>query len=700
MAVRKPVPPSREDTASAPLAPEVEEAGERPRVLVVDDDARNLLAIRTVLEEIGDIVEAKSGEEALRHLLKGEFAVILLDVYMPGMDGYETAQIIRSREQTKRIPIVFLSAVNKETEHLMRGYSMGAVDYVFKPVDPIVLQSKVSVFVDLFAMTKEVQRKARQEQALLDANLKANAERLRVEQELRLAEQRQAAIIRSLPIALYLEDIDARPRVPNFVSGNIEVLTGFSFEQVAARPDLWTERLHDDDRDRVLAAMTRRAEGKSLAVEYRWLCADGQYKHFLDQAVLLRDSDGKPLEYAGTLLDVTDRKALESQLVQARKMDAIGKLTGGIAHDFNNLLAAVLGGLGLIERRLPLEEQHLKILKMTQRAAEQGSELVGRLLAFARRQQLEPACVDLKALAGAVSDLLAHTLGGLVELEWRIGDEVWTAFADPSQLELALMNLIINARDAMPEGGTIAVSAENRTVGDDDEEAPGAGDYVVLTVSDTGCGMPPEILDQVLEPFFTTKDVGKGTGLGLSMVYGFAKQSGGAFRIHSREGTGTDAEIWLPRGREAVVETAVPRGRPAGRSSIGRLRVLLVDDHDAVRTTTAAMLDDLGHEALAVSDGAEAIAALKRGEPIDVLITDYAMPLVSGAEVIRQARELRPDLPALIITGYADAGSIARRPSDVHLLSKPFGAEQMRLALEEAMRSHRPPAEAALQATG
>src|SRR3954463_7419304 len=232
-----------------------EDEHERPRVLVVDDDERNLLAIRTVLEDVGEVVEARSGEEALRHLLKGEFAVILLDVYMPGLDGYETAQIIRSREQTKRIPIVFLSAVNKETEHLIRGYSMGAVDYVFKPVDPIVLQSKVSVFVDLFAMTKEVQRKARQEQALLDANLRANAERLRVEQELRLAEQRQAAIIRSLPIALYFENIGIRPRAPNFVSGNIEALTGFSFNDVTAQPELWTERLHPDDRDRVLAAM-------------------------------------------------------------------------------------------------------------------------------------------------------------------------------------------------------------------------------------------------------------------------------------------------------------------------------------------------------------------------------------------------------------------------------------------------------------
>src|SRR3954468_4450275 len=247
-----------------------EEAAEPPRVLVVDDDERNLLAIRTVLEDVGEVIEARSGEEALRHLLKGEFAVILLDVYMPGMDGYETAQIIRSREQTKRIPIVFLSAVNKETEHLIRGYSMGAVDYVFKPVDPVVLRSKVAVFVDLFAMTREIQRKAKQEQALLDANLRANAERLRVEQELRLAEQRQGAIIQSLPIVLYLEAIDAEPRAPKFVSGNFTALTGFEFDAIRKTPSLWIDRLHPDDRERVVAAMASRPSGKSLAVEYRW----------------------------------------------------------------------------------------------------------------------------------------------------------------------------------------------------------------------------------------------------------------------------------------------------------------------------------------------------------------------------------------------------------------------------------------------
>src|SRR5438309_9393154 len=224
--------------------PVAEEQAERARVLLVDDDERNLLAVATVLEDLGEVVLARSGEEALRHLLKGEFAVILLDVYMPGLDGYETAKIIRDREQSKGIPIVFLSAVNKEAEHLMRGYSMGAVDYVFKPVDPIILRSKVAVFVELFEKSKEVERKARHEQALLDANLRANAERLRAEQELRRAEQRQAAIIQSLPMVLYLEPHDANPRWPTYVSGDLEAITGFQYKDIAARPTIWGERLH------------------------------------------------------------------------------------------------------------------------------------------------------------------------------------------------------------------------------------------------------------------------------------------------------------------------------------------------------------------------------------------------------------------------------------------------------------------------
>jgi signal transduction histidine kinase/response regulator RpfG family c-di-GMP phosphodiesterase len=663
---------------------------ERPRVLLVDDDERNLLAVATVLEDLGEVILARSGEEALRHLLKGEFAVILLDVYMPGMDGYETAQIIRSREQTKRIPIVFLSAVNKEAEHLMRGYEMGAVDYVFKPVDPVVLRSKVAVFVDLFAKSKEIERKASQEQALLDATIRANAERLKAEQDLRRAEQRQAAIIQSLPIILYLEPLDCDPRCPKFVSGDLHALTGVNFTDVVEKPDLWSERLHKDDRDRVLAALEEREHTGRLSVEYRWRCADGTYRHFHDQAVLLKDPQGKPHEYAGTLTDVTDRRLLESQLVQAQKMDAIGKLTGGIAHDFNNLLAAVLGGLGLIERRAELDDEDQRILSMTKRAADQGSELVRRLLAFARRQQLEPAAIDIPSLHRGVDELLTHTLGGLVELDWQIADDIWPAFADRPQLELALMNLIINARDAMPDGGTISVVAENRSATEDDRVPLPEGDYVVVTVVDRGCGISAELLDKVFEPFFTTKEVGKGTGLGLSMVYGFAKQSGGTLHIDSQVGEGTRAALWLPRatvnGARSAKRDTDPKEVRAQRS----LRIMLVDDHAEVRETTAAMLRDLGHSTVDVGSGAEALEVMEGDEAkFDLLVTDYAMPRQSGTEVIKLARGLHPRLPALIITGYADGQEVGGRPADVGLLMKPFTIGELSSAVQRAVEPER-----------
>jgi len=673
---------SAENAEGAAPAP-----AERVRVLVVDDDERNLLAIRTVIEDLAEVEVASSGEEALRHLLKSEFAVILLDVYMPDMDGYETAQIIRGREQTKRIPIVFLSAVNKEKEHLLRGYSMGAVDYVFKPVEPVVLRSKVAVFVDLFNMTREVRRKAEQEQKLLDDNLRANAERLRMEQELRLAEQRQAAIIKSLPIVLYLEPLERRPRWPAYISGDLAAVTGFDLAHIAENPTIWEDRLHPEDRDRVLAALDKREHQGAWAIEYRWQCAGGQYKHFLDQGVLLRESEEGDVQFAGTLLDVSDRKHLEDQLLQARKMDAIGKLTGGIAHDFNNLLAAVLGGIGMIERRLPLEADHKKILDMTRRAAEQGSELVGRLLAFARRQQLQPGAVDIGRLSGTVTDLLAHTLGGLVKLEWETEENVGCAFADSTQLELALMNLIINARDAMPKGGTITVGARNEEIGPGNPLDLPPGDYVVLAVKDSGSGIPPELLEQVTEPFFTTKSVGEGTGLGLSMVYGFARQSGGAIDIESRVGSGTVVEIWLPRAPAGQAEKpAKPAAENGHAAEVRPLRILLVDDHDAVRETTAGMLADMGHKVEAAIDGPAMLEKLRsRPAAFDLVVTDYAMPLMSGGEMLNQARKIRPDLPGIIISGYADSRSILHKPGEYVVLTKPFTLDQMKAAIGTAV---------------
>ena len=654
----------------------------KARILLVDDDERNLMALSEVLENLAEVVTATSGREALRHLLKGDFAVILLDVFMPGMDGYETAALIRKREQTARIPIIFLSAVNKETEHLMRGYAMGAVDYVFKPADPLILQSKVSVFVDLYKMRLQVEEKNRAEQQLRDANYKAELDRMQIERELAASRKRQAAIIQSLPIVLYMESSCTEPRRPDFVSGNLEAMTGFSFDEIGANPSLWEDRLHDEDRDRVMAALEERRATGGFSIEYRWKCADGRYKHFHDQAVLLHDGSDAA-EFAGTLTDVTDQRLLEGQLIQAQKMEAIGQLTGGVAHDFNNLLAAVLGGLHLLERRLELAERDQMVVDHMRHAAEQGAELVRRMMAFARKQELSPSSVDPASLCTAVAGLVEHTLGGTVTVDWACPEGSNNIYVDQPQLELALVNLILNARDAMPEGGRVEVRIEDVAEREKPPElALGPGDYVRIRVRDEGQGIRPELIDRITEPFFTTKEAGKGTGLGLSMVIGFVQQSGGKLQIGSEEGTGSTVDLYLPATAEKPAVRSIPIKNAENLNNFSVRSLLLVDDDDAVRAVLGEQLKEMKIDVVAVSSGDSALALLgENGREFDLLLTDFAMPGKNGMETIRLAKQYRPKMRSVLMTGYADEELRSEVRDSIPVLRKPINLDELRRAL-------------------
>jgi signal transduction histidine kinase len=511
----------------------------RAKILLVDDDERNLLALSEVLEPFAEVVTATSGRLALRELLKEDFAVILLDVFMPDMDGYETAALIRKRSQTARIPIIFLSAVNKETEHLMRGYAMGAVDYVFKPVDPIVLKSKVAVFVDLYLLRQQVEGQARAEQELREEKLRAETERLAAERELQQASLRQAAILESLPLALYEAWLDDKGHLHRrFVGGDVGKIAGEDATALMGGHLRWCDRIAGTDEAELERRVAGCTEGSTTS-HYRWQRSDGTSIHVIDQCVRSSDTEG----WVGTLVDVTTQRELEEQLVQARKSEALGQLTGGIAHDFNNLLAAVLGGLRLLETRVELGKREKQIFEHMRHAAESGAELVRRLMAFARKQELAPTSVDPRGLAKSVGGLVEHTLGGLVTVEWQVPKKGLQLFVDEAQLELALVNLLINARDAMPEGGRIDVSIEPARLPD---RAGEIGDYLRIKVRDEGEGIPPELMERVTEPFFTTKAAGKGTGLGLSMVAGFVEQSGGTFRIRSEPRLGTEVVMFLP----------------------------------------------------------------------------------------------------------------------------------------------------------
>jgi signal transduction histidine kinase len=422
--------------------------------------------------------------------------------------------------------------------------------------------------------------------------------------------------------------------------------------------------------------------------EYRWRDAAENPRIFLDQAVLLSDSEAA---IAGTVRDITEQRALEDQLLQAQKMDAVGKLTGGVAHDFNNLLASVLSGLSLIERRGKLPPAALEVLEMTRHAAEQGKHLVDRLLAFSRRQNLSPRRVDLAVVSKSIDAMLAPLLGGLVNLRWELEPALWETFIDPSQLELAIMNLVINSRDALPDGGTISITLANRI--HDGSGDMGAGEFVVLTVADRGSGIPADILPRVLEPFFTTKEVGRGTGLGLSMAYGFARQSGGTLLISSSEGVGTNVQLWLPRAKPDLRPGPVSVGSAvAAPHDVARRQahVLLVDDSQTLRKLTSMQLEEAGYTTFSVSSGVEAIAVI--GEDpgrFDVLLTDYAMPMMSGLELVAAARQHRPEFPAVIVTGFAELEAMRSRPENVAVIPKPFTAAALVEVLESAMQSAR-----------
>jgi signal transduction histidine kinase/DNA-binding response OmpR family regulator len=661
----------------------------KAKILVVDDDERNALAVTTVLEELGQtLVVARSGEEALRFLLNDDFAVILLDLHMPGMDGFETAALIRARRRTQHIPIVFLTAVFRDESHLMQAYSAGAVDMVFKPVDPFVLKTKVSVFVQLYLKQAEAQREAELRHRLQEENFRVRTEKLLAEQELRRAQVRQEAILKSLPVCFHSRAV-APPFEPSFVSDAVEKLTGFPPSALTDDPEFGLSRVHPDDVARVTESLRAAVDTGSYSCEYRWRCADDNYRVFLDQGVVAPLAEGPDSEILGTLLDVTEMRLLEQQLVQAQKMETVGQLTGGIAHDFNNLLTVILGNLDLIGRHITGERLQRQIGAM-RHAAERGQSLTGHLLAFSRRQHLSPETLDINRLVARFEPLVRHAIGESVLFETELSAESVVCEVDPAQLETALLNLAVNARDAMPNGGHLGLKVRPLADGDDllTERPPdSSGPWIGLTVSDTGTGMAPDVIARAFEPFFTTKEIGKGSGLGLSQVYGFVRQSGGFVAIRSKLGMGTQLSICLP------VSTKVP-AHASGDYSVPHIaparaeRILLVEDDAAVLALGIEMLTDLGYQVMTASDANSALEILRRGDGVDVIFSDVVMPGgKTGVQLASEARKLRPEIKILLTSGYTgEALSRHTQEDEVFpLVAKPFRQQELAVRLRDVL---------------
>ena len=401
---------------------------------------------------------------------------------------------------------------------------------------------------------------------------------------------------------------------------------------------------------------------------------------------------------AALMEEVAVRERTQDQLRQAQKMESIGKLTGGVAHDFNNLLAAVMGNLELLKKRTAEDERAQRYIKGAVQGAERGAALTQRLLAFARQQDLVMQAADLSALISGMSDLLDRSLGPQIELVLNLPSSLPPARVDSNQVELAVLNLAINARDAMPDGGRIEVSLSQETVRRSRDLAK--GDYLRIDITDNGCGMDEAVMKKAIEPFFSTKPVGKGTGLGLSMVHGLAIQLGGKLTLKSAPGKGTTATLWLPVAEynpimdayPAPLEVEVPT-RPA--------TILLVDDDPLIATSTSDMLEDLGHTVIERNSGPAALEVLKGSSPIDLLLTDYAMGGMTGAELAKAAQAIRPGLPILLATGYAELPEGATM--DLPRLAKPYHQAQLRHEIDRlltitppgSLPAHKPQAEEA-----
>ena len=544
----------------------------------------------------------------------------------------------------------------------------------------------------------------------------AVSENERTAHKLRESEERFRLIADSAPVPMWVTKLD---RKRGFVNRAYAAFLGVPYEE--ALDFDWRTRIHPDDIEDIVAqSLAGEATLKPFALEGRYLRGDGEWRWLRSVSQPRWGPAGEHEGFIGVAFDVTDsklaeaalrelndtlerrvaertadlsaalerlraevaeRERAEEALRQAQKMEAVGQLTGGIAHDFNNLLTPILGGLELIANRI--DDARLKrVAEAALESSRRGAKLTGQLLAFSRIQRLAMKPVEVNSVIANMRQILKHTIGTAIEIRTDFDDAAGHAICDENQLENAVLNLAINARDAMDGGGVLAIST--RCVDEPGGPDLEPGHYVCVTVEDDGHGMPPEVLARAIEPFYSTKPLGKGTGLGLAQVYGIAQQSGGTMRIESEEDKGTKVHILLPRaeakagGVEARGEEGAEPPRPARAPAA---RILVVDDDDDVRGFLEDALDELGHEVTGCDCGEAALAEVVRRCP-DLMLLDFAMPGMNGAEVAREVRSVCPDLPIVFVTGYAETEQLeAALGRDVHVLRKPFTVNELEAAI-------------------
>jgi PAS domain S-box-containing protein len=656
------------------------------------------LDLNTLLDKIADAALAQlEGDEASLMLLsddasflyvaavRGDKRETLLGTRLP------VGEAIAGRVAARREPLALDGAV--KDPHLMPAYPRTDIQSALSM--PIITRDKLIGVLNVNCTRRPRAFSLGQIKALsMFTNAAAAAiEAAQLYEEQRRSNTRHRRVVEQLERAQRLAQIGTNVR--NLRTGEREWsdetyrIFGLSRESFDATNENLLVLAHPDDRHLVLAVRAQLAAGiRPDPMECRIIRPDGSLRHISREWEIIRDDAGDPVQSLCTIQDITERRHTEEQLRQAQKMEAIGNLTGGMAHDFNNLLGIIVGNLDLARERIGSDRELSEIVDEALDAAWRGADLTRRLLAFARRQPLRPARVDVNELVADTVRLLRRLLGEDIEISLELAEKVWPVAADPAQLEASLTNLATNARDAMPNGGRLIITSANSHL-DADYAAVhadvAAGEFVMIGVSDTGIGMSAEIASRIFEPFFTTKEAGKGTGLGLSMVFGFLRQSGGHVNVYSEPGVGTTFRLYLPRLTTEALPREVAQARPV-EPAAGET-VLVVEDNPAMRRIALRQLRELGYRVVECDRAAAALELLQR-EPVDLLFTDLVMPGgLDGIALARMAAERWPMLKIVLTSGFPQArvdGS-GELLGELQLLSKPYRKEELAAALRAAL---------------
>jgi PAS domain S-box-containing protein len=680
------------------------------RVLVVDDKEENVYYLRALLGAHDCEVEtARHGAEALTKARLRPPALVISDLLMPVMDGYTLLKHWKADEQLKRIPFVVYTATYTDPDDEQLALNLGADAFILKPAEPNAFVERVRAIqahassnpsvsarqpaADETGLLREysetlIRKLEKKTLQLEETNKKLELDisaRKLAETALRESEARFRQLAENIDEVFWLTDLDSRFI---YVSPAYEVVWGRSREHIYADPGAWLADVHVEDREQILSSLTRYASG-TWDETYRIVRPDGRDRWIRSRAYPVRDTGGEIFRVAAISRDITEYRLLEEKFRHAQKMEAIGRLAGSVAHDFNNLLSVILSYTSLALEHMKPQDPIRSDVEEVLRAGERATDLSRQLLAFSRQQILQPRVLDLGRVLADMEKMLRRLLGEDVVLSLVLSPSHSRVRVDPSQMEQVVMNLVVNARDAMPKGGTLTIQVADVEL-DSAYAAKHAGvvpgTYVMLAVTDTGIGMDPKTSERIFEPFFTTKDRGKGTGLGLSTVFGIVKQSLGHIEVRSELGAGTKFTIYLPSSNRAV-EVATPR-RAAPTNLRGSETILLVEDDDQVRAAAREILTRNGYSVLEAQNGGEALLVSEKFEAkIDVLITDVVMPRLGGRELADRLSRSRPGMRVLYVSGYADSATTDPRVVGLEcaVLHKPTTPETLLRKVREVV---------------